>query len=397
MNERHATATLWMAAWLSLGPAVSNGFARFAYALLLPPMRADLGWSYTQAGSMNSFNAMGYLAGSLVAFHAFAAIGARRLFVGGMFVTAVALLLTGLVADFNLLAALRFAAGVSGAIVFIAGGGLAAALFPHDPRRAAAAIGIYFAGGGIGIALPGITLPWLFAWSGSAAWPTAWIGMGIAALAIAAMCAFAIPQGMHGNALHGDAPWNVRPLLPLLAGYFLFGVGYIAYMTFIIAWMRDHGAGAAAVAATWGLLGLATVLSPHVWRHPLASWPGGRPMATCLVTLIVGALLPLASTALPMMLASAILFGGALFAVPAAVTAFSKKSLPQALWGKAVAGFTVVFSLGQIVGPVLTGALSDATGSLFGGLLVSALLLLVAAGVALLQREAQGGASVRNM
>src|SRR3954471_25086798 len=122
MNERNAT--LAMAAWLSLGPAVSNGFARFAYALLLPPMRADLGWSYTQAGSMNSFNAMGYLAGSLVAFHVIAGIGPRRLFIAGMFVTAAALLLSGFTADFNLLAMLRFAAGLSGAIVFIAGGAL---------------------------------------------------------------------------------------------------------------------------------------------------------------------------------------------------------------------------------------------------------------------------------
>ena len=68
---------MWAAVWLSLGPAVSNGFARFAYALILPAMRADLDWSYTQAGSMNSVNALGYLAGSLVAFYTIAAVGAR--------------------------------------------------------------------------------------------------------------------------------------------------------------------------------------------------------------------------------------------------------------------------------------------------------------------------------
>ena len=31
---------------LSLGAAISLGLTRFSYALLLPPMRADLGWSY---------------------------------------------------------------------------------------------------------------------------------------------------------------------------------------------------------------------------------------------------------------------------------------------------------------------------------------------------------------
>jgi hypothetical protein len=40
---------MWVAIWLSLGPGVSNGLARFAHALILPAMRSDLGWSYTQA------------------------------------------------------------------------------------------------------------------------------------------------------------------------------------------------------------------------------------------------------------------------------------------------------------------------------------------------------------
>ena len=44
-----APSPLWTAAALALGAAVSLGLARFSYALLLPPMRADLGWSYLTA------------------------------------------------------------------------------------------------------------------------------------------------------------------------------------------------------------------------------------------------------------------------------------------------------------------------------------------------------------
>ena len=43
---------LLVAFLLSFGPAVSNSFARFAYALILPAMRSDLHWSYSQAGSI---------------------------------------------------------------------------------------------------------------------------------------------------------------------------------------------------------------------------------------------------------------------------------------------------------------------------------------------------------
>ena len=57
---------LWVVLALSLGPAVSNSFARFAYALLLPAMRAELDLNYSQAGWLNTANALGYLAGAAV-------------------------------------------------------------------------------------------------------------------------------------------------------------------------------------------------------------------------------------------------------------------------------------------------------------------------------------------
>ena len=51
---------------LSFGPAVANSFARFAYALVLPAMRSELALSYSQAGWLNTANALGYLAGAVL-------------------------------------------------------------------------------------------------------------------------------------------------------------------------------------------------------------------------------------------------------------------------------------------------------------------------------------------
>ena len=59
-------APLRTALALALSAAVSLGLARFSYALLLPPMRDDLGWSYFTAGAMNTVNAAGYLVGALL-------------------------------------------------------------------------------------------------------------------------------------------------------------------------------------------------------------------------------------------------------------------------------------------------------------------------------------------
>src|SRR5215467_9248718 len=86
----------WVIAALSLAPAVANSFARFAYALLLPAMRAQLSLSYSQAGSLNTANALGYLVGAVLAAACVSRLGNRRLFCVGMVVTVVALFGSGL-------------------------------------------------------------------------------------------------------------------------------------------------------------------------------------------------------------------------------------------------------------------------------------------------------------
>jgi MFS family permease len=177
-------AGLLTAAGLALAVAVTNGFARFAYALILPAMRSDLGWNYTEAGWNNTANAIGYLAGAVVVFHAARHVGPRRLFAANLWVTSAALTLTGLTADFMLSAVLRFVAGAAGAVAFVAGSVLAANIFARDAARSATAIAVYFAGGGTAILLSGVTMPWLFAYAGDASWPYAWIGMGVVSVAM---------------------------------------------------------------------------------------------------------------------------------------------------------------------------------------------------------------------
>ena len=89
------------------------------------------------------------------------------------------------------------------------------------------------------------------------------------------------------------AKFAIRPVLIYLAGYFLFGAGYIAYMTFMIAYVRDAGGGAAAQSAFWCLIGLSAFVTPWVWRRVLALDSGGLSTAIILGVNAIGAALPL--------------------------------------------------------------------------------------------------------
>ena len=378
---------------LSLGPAVSNSFARFAYALMLPAMRADLGLNYSQAGALNTANAIGYLGGALFAARYVSALGNRRLFCTGMVATVIAILGSGLTGDFVAQLGLRTVAGVGGAMVFICGAVLASNIFPDRPRLASSAIAVYFGGAGAGILLSGAGVPPLLAIAGDDAWRSAWLAIGIVSALFAVFAIWAARQIDEPSSGARGGAWPIAELRAALASYFLFGAGYIAYMMFVVAWMVSHGRAALDVSLTWGTLGIATLVAPLAWRVPRARWRAATVLAASGVVLGIGAALPLVSTSRPAMLMSAVFFGGAMFTAPAAVTDLVKTSLPKTSWGSAVSVFTVVFAIGQAIGPVLTGWLADVTQSLQAGLAGSVAILAVASATAMRQRTVSSKAA----
>jgi len=375
---------------LSLGPSISLAFARFGYGLMLPAMQQDLAWNYTTAGWMNTANAIGYLAGALLALALSQRVGASRMFVGGMILTTVALLGSGFSRELWLLSSWRLLAGIGSAPVFIAGGALASTLFPDEPRKNALAIAIYFGGGGSGLLFTGISIPLILETWGATAWPIGWIILGVGGVlaiipCIAAISAMNIEQG-NRTASASDWRLHIRQVYPVLIGYFLFGLGYFIYMTFLVAWMRNNGNGTQMIIIVWSLLSIAVMFSPFVWSRVLAASDGGAAMALTMAFTATGTLVPLLLSGTIGMLISAILFGLAFVMVPTAATTFSKKNYPQHKWGAAVALFTTLFALGQIIGPAVAGVIADYTGSLSPGIAVGGCALLVGAMVCIAQK-----------
>lgn len=384
------TFKLWATAiGLSIGPAVSNGLARFAYGLLLPSMQTDLGWTYAQAGWINTANAIGYLIGSLLAVAVVSRIGAARMFIWGMALTTLALLLSAFSRDIAVLSFWRVLAGIGGAPVFIAGGALASAIFADDKTKNAFVIAVYFAGGGLGMLATALSLPLFLEAYGPTAWPLGWMMLGGGSLLLfipAFLAARASPPMIKSSTATRPAALPWLRLLPAFLAYFLFGLGYVIYTTFLVVWMRGQDADAMMIATTWGVMGVAVMASPFVWRPVLARAQGGA--AICLTNLATGGavLLPFLVPGNSAILLSAAVFGASFFMVPSAVTTFSRRNLPQASWGRAIALFTTIFSIGQIVGPVGAGYVTDLLGRSEPSLIAGGVILLFGAAAALLQK-----------
>jgi MFS family permease len=93
----------------------------------------------------------------------------------------------------------------------------------------------------------------------------------------------------------------------------------------------------------------------------------------------VATVLPAVVQSWPLMLASGVLFGAVFLSVVASTTALVRHHLPSTQWPAGISAFTIVFALGQIIGPSAVGWIADGAGGLERGLLASAIALWLGA------------------
>ncbi len=374
------------------------GVTRFAYGLLLPAMRHDLAWSYTLSGAMNTSNALGYFIGALFTSRVMTYWGPSRALVWGGWFAALLMLVPGFFVDSGVLIVQRLFAGMLSAVVFVSGGILAARMGSRQPERAGLILGLYYGGTGAGIVVSALLVPRILdsAQLPFAPWVVAWWVLALVCLVLVAMLRWPVKVL---DAWEAGAPAAAEPAQRVawwpmryaLTGYALFGLGYIGYMTFAVALLREHGANTGEVAWFYAILGVMVMASSRIWAGLLNAHRGGGALARLNALLGVAVILPTLTDNFFVFVASGALFGAVFLSIVASTTAFVRLNFPAAAWSAGIAAFTVVFAVGQVVGPLAVGWVADSHGGLVRGFLYSALALWAGAACAWLQQPVAQG------
>lgn len=374
---------------LACAAAVGLGIARFAYALILPDMRADLGWSYSAAGWLNTTNALGYLAGALLAAHAKRRVGAFRTVQIGVWMCIASLAICVVLRDPILLNIARIVAGVGAGLAFVSGGFLAARLAARDEGNAIL-LGLFYAGPGFGIALSGMSVPLVLAKAGPDSWPLAWGLLAIVSTLLAFALRLGRPETEDEAVSRAGSGIELQRMVPILIGYAFYGAGYIGYMTFVIAWVRANGAGVPLQASVFIVIGLGAMASPWLWGRFMKRTLNGTAFAVLTATLALGSSFVALSDSSVLLFLSAGVVGATFLAVVASTTAFVRRNFSIDRWTAGIGAMTISFGIGQILGPVGVGLLSDMTGGVAAGQWISTGLLVTGAAIGFLQSDLLG-------
>ena len=168
----------------------------------------------------------------------------------------------------------------------------------------------------------------------------------------------------------------------------MFGFSYIIYVTFFVAYLTSEATLTPQKAGQiFALLGVASILSGTLWGA-LSDVLGRRYGSLLAYLTIALSFLVLALwRSSPGFYVSSIVFGLSLSSIPAIMAAAVGDSIGGKLAPAALGFITLIFGIGQSLGPAVAGGIKDMTGTFVGAFVLSAVVSLIGAAGSMLLRK----------
>ena len=354
-------------ALVAAATAVAQSFGRFAFGVVLPAVRNDLGLSNTVAGTLATVNVGAYLVGTLVV----AALASRyrllHIMRAGFVVALAGLALTAVAPNAWIVGVAMFCSGLGGALIWIPSPVIAAAALA--PERRSIAIGLLGTGMGAGIVFASQLSSYVRSSMGDESWRTVYFVLVAIAVVVLAATFFLIghdqtkPSG--GGAGFGGftALRRMRGWLPLTAAYTSFGFMYLLILAFLVARLEDdNGWSSAQASLAFTLVGVAMMFGGPLFITLAGKFTVRRCMASAFVgwIVVVVAILPgWVAVTLPGAVAIGLFFAG----IPSMITLYVVENTAVDDYGPSFAAATLAFGVAQMISPQIGGLLADLTGS----------------------------------
>ena len=370
MNKTNNVAILILTGIAALTIAV--GIGRFSYTPILPYMISELNLTTTEAGLIASSNYLGYLLGSLIPIFPQFPKNIRSIFIYSIFISIISLFAMGLTNTFEVFILIRFIHGIFSAFVLILGTSL---IVSHVQKKGKIFLGTaHFSGVGLGMALSAIVVSYLGFLNFT--WDELWFSIGILAI----MLSFQIIK--FTPIQKAEVRYNLKSKNKTNLGfslitisYGLYGFGYVAFGTFISTMSRLTPGLEKTEPYVWFVVGVTGIPSVFFWN-----WFGskiGNDIGLFLANLILG-LGVLFSVLINNefgIFISCILFGLSFVPITSMCLLEGQKRFSGSFI-VSTAILTFSFSIGQMIGPYLSGLLTDYYNSFFFSMIISGIVLI---------------------
>lgn len=354
---------------------------RFAYTPIMPFMQQTGHMDNQSAGLLATINYLGYLIGAVIPIWivVFSKVTDLKVY---LLINIVSTILMGLFDNFTLWIIFRLIAGITSGTVFVLASNVALeALRAANKGRIS---GMLYSGVGLGIFTSSI---FIFLFTTENNWKITWILLGVFALVMGSFVFFGMRQ--NSNVENETQTLNEKEDKPKIKltkkfiwgfsiAYFCEGAGYIITGTFLVAIVKSIPEFADYAALSWMFVGLGAIPSTILWSMMAEKLGYSKATNLAFILQIIAVILPVFSESITSLVISSILFGATFLGL---TTLFMSKAQTLMFQSNSkinlVASLTVIYSLGQVIAPALSGVLIGESGNFNAALIFASIILCV--------------------
>ncbi|HAR6298820.1 TPA: YbfB/YjiJ family MFS transporter [Staphylococcus pseudintermedius] len=352
---------------------------RFAYTPILPFMQLDTGLDNKSVGLLATFNYLGYLIGAMLPIFY---IMKNKVFdlKCYLLLNVATMLLFGVTDHFVIWSLLRLLNGISSGAVFVLASNIVLEAL-HLARREGIA-GLLYSAVGLGLFSSSL---FIFLYTDVTHWRETWIGLGSAAFILTLIIIVCLRENPTlpepaSHKAHGPEKvirYSKKFYIPFAIAYFCEGAGYIITGTFLVAIVKTMPTLSEYAALSWMFVGLGSIPATVLWSMI------GQRIGICLSVIlafllqIVAVLMPIFTVNAFAIALSSMIFGATFLGLTTLFMSKSHQITFETKGNNLVAVMTLIYSVGQMIAPYISGILIERTHSYNDALIFAAAILVV--------------------
>lgn len=336
-------------------------FARLAYGLILPSMRADLGLSYAQAANLGTVTAIGYLAVLLYAGVFAGRYGGRQAILLGLAFACAGFSGLGISSAYGWLMLFMVLLGFGTAFTFTP---LISLLGGWYPQQRGTVIGFANSGAGIGMLISGAIVPALTESDPANGWRQVWMVFAVSAAVVGLLVALFLRnpplKQNNGSLKHGLLTVYRSPhVLVIGLIYGIVGLTYIVQTLFMYSFALASDVPAITAGQLVALMGLISVFAGPAWGLAADRIGHANALVICMMMAIVSTIAPVLRPDTAMFFIHYLLMGISVSGLFTSILAASTVTVQPQTAAMAISFVTLFFALGQLLGPAVAGLLIE--------------------------------------
>ncbi|PCF51536.1 YbfB/YjiJ family MFS transporter [Staphylococcus delphini] len=352
---------------------------RFAYTPILPFMQLDTGLDNKSVGLLATFNYLGYLIGAMLPIFY---IMKNKVFdlKCYLLLNVATMLLFGVTDHFVIWSLLRLLNGISSGAVFVLASNIVLEAL-HLARREGIA-GLLYSAVGLGLFSSSL---FIFLYTDVTHWRETWIWLGSAAFILTLIIIVRLRENPTSpepasHEAHGPDKvirYSKKFYIPFAIAYFCEGAGYIITGTFLVAIVKTMPTLSEYAALSWMFVGLGAIPATVLWSMI------GQRIGICLSVIlafllqIVAVLMPIFTVNAFAIALSSMIFGATFLGLTTLFMSKSHQITFETKGNNLVAVMTLIYSVGQMIAPYISGILIEHTQSYNDALIFAAAILVV--------------------